>query len=169
MTLPLLNALSDQNVAVILCGENRLPNAMLLNQDSNKTQGESYRAQIEASEPLKKKAVTADRRGEDIFGLCTSLCFQREHASTYQPGAQVDAALRITSILSVTDKQYGETLNYWGKLNAPDPKRLTNWNFFDTFVRLSLKKNYIQATSSTRWERFFKRNSDINNWNSIFY
>lgn len=54
VTLPLLNALSDQNVAVILCGENRLPNAMLLNLDSNKTQGESYRAQIEASEPLKK-------------------------------------------------------------------------------------------------------------------
>jgi CRISPR-associated protein Cas1 len=31
-----------------------MPNAMLLNLDSNTTQGESYRAQIEASEPLKK-------------------------------------------------------------------------------------------------------------------
>lgn len=54
VTLPLLNALSDQNVAVILCGENRMPNAMLMNLDSNKTQAESYRAQIDASEPLKK-------------------------------------------------------------------------------------------------------------------
>lgn len=54
VTLPLLNALSDNNVAVILCGDNRMPNAMLLNLDSNKTQGESYRAQVEASEPLKK-------------------------------------------------------------------------------------------------------------------
>lgn len=54
VTLPLLNALSDNNVAVIFCGENRLPNAMLMNLDSNKTQGESYRAQIDASEPLKK-------------------------------------------------------------------------------------------------------------------
>ena len=54
ITLPLLNALSDNNVAVIFCGENRMPNAMLMNLDSNKTQGESYRAQIEASEPLKK-------------------------------------------------------------------------------------------------------------------
>ncbi|WP_418409552.1 type II CRISPR-associated endonuclease Cas1 [Alistipes putredinis] len=54
ITLPLLNALSDNNVAVILCGENRMPNAMLMNLDSNSTQGESYRAQIEASEPLKK-------------------------------------------------------------------------------------------------------------------
>lgn len=54
VTLPLLNALSDNNVAVILCGENRMPNAMLMNLDANTTQGESYRAQIEASEPLKK-------------------------------------------------------------------------------------------------------------------
>ena len=54
ITLPLLNALSDNNVAVILCGENRMPNAMLMNLDSNTTQGESFRAQIDASEPLKK-------------------------------------------------------------------------------------------------------------------
>lgn len=54
ITLPLLNALSDNNVAVIFCGDNRMPNAMLMNLDSNKRQGESFRAQIEASEPLKK-------------------------------------------------------------------------------------------------------------------
>ena len=54
ITLPLLNTLSDNNVAVILCGETRMPNAMLMNLDSNRTQGENYRAQIEASEPLKK-------------------------------------------------------------------------------------------------------------------
>lgn len=54
ITLPLLNALSDNNVAVIFCCDNFMPNAMLMNLDSNKTQGESYRAQIEASEPLKK-------------------------------------------------------------------------------------------------------------------
>lgn len=54
ITLPLLNALSDNNVAVIFCGNDFMPNAMLMNLDSNHTQGESYRAQIEASEPLKK-------------------------------------------------------------------------------------------------------------------
>jgi CRISPR-associated endonuclease Cas1 len=54
VTLPLLNALSDNNVAVIFCGDNRLPNAMLLNLDSNRTQGEHYRDQVEAGEPLKK-------------------------------------------------------------------------------------------------------------------
>lgn len=54
ITLPLLNALSDNNAAVIICGDNFMPNAMLMNLDSNTTQGEVYRSQIEASEPLKK-------------------------------------------------------------------------------------------------------------------
>lgn len=54
VSLPLLNALSDNNVAVILCGNDFMPNAMLVSLESNKTQGESYRAQVEASEPLKK-------------------------------------------------------------------------------------------------------------------
>ncbi len=54
VTIPLLNALSDNNVSVVICGENRMPNAMLMNLDSNTTQGEIYRAQIDASLPLKK-------------------------------------------------------------------------------------------------------------------
>lgn len=54
VTMPLLNALSDNNVAVIFCNSHQMPNAMLMNLDSNTTQGEVYRDQIEASEPLKK-------------------------------------------------------------------------------------------------------------------
>lgn len=54
VTLPLFNALAANNVSVILCGENRMPHAMLQCLDSNSTQGESFRTQIEASEPLKK-------------------------------------------------------------------------------------------------------------------
>lgn len=54
ITLPLLNALSENNVAVVLCNGNYMPSAMLMNLYSNKIQAENYRAQIEAGEPLKK-------------------------------------------------------------------------------------------------------------------
>ena len=54
VSLPLLNALSDNNVSVIFCGDNRMPNAMLLNLDSNATQGESFRNQVEVSPVLKR-------------------------------------------------------------------------------------------------------------------
>lgn len=54
ITMPLLNALADNNAAVIVCTDKMMPNAMLLNLDSNSVQGERYRNQINASEPLKK-------------------------------------------------------------------------------------------------------------------
>jgi len=50
----LLNALADNNAAVIVCTDKMMPNAMFLNLDSNSVQGERYRDQINASEPLKK-------------------------------------------------------------------------------------------------------------------
>lgn len=54
ITMPLLNALADNNAAVIVCSDRFMPNAMLMNLDANSTQGESFRAQLSAKEPLKK-------------------------------------------------------------------------------------------------------------------
>lgn len=54
ISLPLLNALADNNAAVILCSDKHMPNAMFMNLDSNSTQGESFRAQLSATEPMKK-------------------------------------------------------------------------------------------------------------------
>ena len=55
ITLPLLNALTDNNVQVVFCNEHFMPNSMLLNLDNNITQGETLRNQMAASEPLKKQ------------------------------------------------------------------------------------------------------------------
>ncbi len=60
----------------------------------------------------------------------------------------------MTSILSVTDKQYGEILNFWGKVERAGPKYLNNWNFFDIFV-LQNGKNCIESTSSVRRTSLF--------------
>lgn len=54
ITMPLLNALADNNAAVVVCSDRFMPNAMFMNLDSNSTQGESFRAQLSASEPMKK-------------------------------------------------------------------------------------------------------------------
>lgn len=55
MTVPLLNALADNNVSVIFCDGRQMPKTMLMTLDGNTTQQESYRYQIEASEPTKKR------------------------------------------------------------------------------------------------------------------
>lgn len=55
MSVPLLNALVDNNVSVIFCDEKQMPKSMLMNLDGNSVQQESYRCQIAATEPTKKR------------------------------------------------------------------------------------------------------------------
>lgn len=55
ITIPLLNALVDDNVQVIFCDDHGMPHSMLYNLDSNQTQGETLRNQIAAGEVLKKQ------------------------------------------------------------------------------------------------------------------
>lgn len=71
VTMPLLNALADNNVAVVFCNEKGMPNAMLLNLNSNTTQGETLRLQTEAGEVLKKnlwkQVITAKIRNQSAL------------------------------------------------------------------------------------------------------
>lgn len=53
-TIPLLNALSENNCAVVFCNAQHVPVSMLMNLESNNVQAETYKFQIEASLPLKK-------------------------------------------------------------------------------------------------------------------
>lgn len=55
ITLPLLNALTDANVSVVFCNKKGMPNSMLFNMESNNTQGETLRLQIDAGEVMKKQ------------------------------------------------------------------------------------------------------------------
>lgn len=55
VTLPLLNALVDNGVAVILCDRKGLPHAVLQNLDANNLQGEFLRNQIKVGEVLRKQ------------------------------------------------------------------------------------------------------------------
>lgn len=55
VTMPLLNALSDNKVSVIVCDNKGMPNHMLMPLEANATLQESCKCQIEASVPVKKK------------------------------------------------------------------------------------------------------------------
>lgn len=51
----LLGKLLDNNVAIIACDEKMMPAGMFLNLEGNTLQSERFKAQIEATEPLKKQ------------------------------------------------------------------------------------------------------------------
>jgi CRISPR-associated protein Cas1 len=51
----LINSLLENNAAIIICNASHHPTGMFLNLSANNTQSEKFRAQIEASLPLKKQ------------------------------------------------------------------------------------------------------------------
>ena len=54
ITIPALNAMTENNCAVVFCDSRHMPASMLMNLDSNAVQAETYKFQIDASVPLKK-------------------------------------------------------------------------------------------------------------------
>ena len=55
ITLPLLNALVDRDVQVVICDNKGMPSAMVQGMNSNNLQGETLRNQIACGEVLKKQ------------------------------------------------------------------------------------------------------------------
>ena len=53
-TQSVVEAMAEQNVAMVFCGKNYMPVSMLFHLDTHTTQTERFRAQVNASEPLKK-------------------------------------------------------------------------------------------------------------------
>lgn len=56
VSIPALNALTAENVGVVLCNSSHVPLTYLAPLESNSLQGERYRQQIEASAPVRKSA-----------------------------------------------------------------------------------------------------------------
>ena len=54
-TIPVLNALSENNSTVVFCNERMMPNSVLLPFEGNTVQAETFRIQMNASEPIKKQ------------------------------------------------------------------------------------------------------------------
>ncbi len=55
LSVPLINALSDNNVALIFCDGRSMPNSVLLSLNANTTQGEMLKYQVSSSESLKNR------------------------------------------------------------------------------------------------------------------
>lgn len=55
ISIPLLNEFANNNVGVVFCDDKQMPKSMLFPLDSNNTQGESYREQINITEPCRKQ------------------------------------------------------------------------------------------------------------------
>ena len=55
ITMPLISALTNNNVAVIFCDDRCMPNSMLMPLESNSIQQEIYKIQFDVTQPTKKR------------------------------------------------------------------------------------------------------------------
>ena len=132
LTIPLINALADGNVALIFCDQKGMPNALTLSLHANASQGESYREQITASETL-KKALWKQLVEAKIRNQARLLSKQGKRGSYESMDVHIKRVKSLApnkgmiSILVVTDKQYSNIVNVWGEVAAkqqPKPIQL---------------------------------------------
>ncbi|MCF8223107.1 MAG: type II CRISPR-associated endonuclease Cas1 [Bacteroidales bacterium] len=80
ISMPLLDELADNNVAVLFCDRRHMPHSMLFPLEGNHLQAEVYRKQAMASEPLKKQLwkQTVEAKIHNQASLLKKLCLPYE-------------------------------------------------------------------------------------------
>ena len=113
MTVPLMNALADNNVAVVLCDGKCMPSSMLMPLESNSVQQEVYRFQIEASLPVKKR-IWKDIVEAKIRNQASSLDLAGYDGNVLKP--------YYSNVLSGdSDNREGAAAKvYWQQMYGPD-------------------------------------------------
>ncbi len=143
ITMPLLNALADNNAAVIVCSDKFMPNAMLMNLDANSTQGESVRAQLSAKEPLKK----------NIWKQIVEAKIRNQAALLRKLGKDGDSLKPYYRNVKSGDSDNREGVAaklYWSKLfdekfmrsrTGPSPNEMLNYGY--TVLRAAVARSLI--------------------------
>jgi len=143
ITMPLLNALADNNAAVIVCSDKFMPNAMLMNLDANSTQGESVRAQLSAKEPLKK----------NIWKQIVEAKIRNQAALLQKLGKDGDSLKPYYRNVKSGDSDNREGVAaklYWSKLfdekfmrsrTGPSPNEMLNYGY--TVLRAAVARSLI--------------------------
>lgn len=106
ITTGVMEALLDNNCAVITCDNKNMPTGMMLPLTGNTLQSERFRDQIDASLPLRKQLWQQTVRQkianqENVLHLYTTKSFLPEYGKV--------------GILNITDKQFGDIELFYGK------------------------------------------------------
>ncbi len=129
----LISSLLENNAALIICNKTHHPSGMFLNLDANSTQSEKFRAQIDATLPLKKqlwqqtvKAKILNQAGLlNMAGKETGnmLNWASEVRSGDQGGHEATAAAYYWKAL------FSENIDFYRSRTGPPPNNLLNYGY----------------------------------------
>jgi len=143
ISLPLLNALIDNNVAVVFCNEKHMPVSMLLNLDGHTVQSELFAHQLAASEPLKKNLwkQTIEAKIKNQAALLNKLNMNTDG---------LHALARDVKSGDVSNREAQAARLYWGRLfgqgfirdrYGTHPNMLLNYGY--TILRAAVARGLI--------------------------
>ena len=116
ITLPLLNELVKNNVAVILCDNKMMPTSMLQNLDANTTQAESLKFQLAVTDPMKKQ-IWKQIIESKIKNQAAVLALAGKNKDILKPYYN-----NVKSV-DLGDREILETKKYWNSLLGNSFKR----------------------------------------------
>jgi CRISPR-associated protein Cas1 len=129
----LLNLLLENNAAVIVCSNKHMPSGMLLNMDAHTYQTERFRAQIEASLPLKKQLWQQTVKAKILnqaallnqLGIVAGNLFKwaTEVKSGDSKGHEAQAAAYYWKVI------FPENLDFYRSRTGPHPNNLLNYGY----------------------------------------
>jgi CRISP-associated protein Cas1 len=108
-TQSVLSELAANNTAVIICDNKHLPVSMMFHLDTNQVQNEKFRAQVSASEPLKKQ----------MWQQTVKAKIKNQAAMLKHAGKSDEALLFIASQVKsgdTTNEEAQASRRYWGQL-----------------------------------------------------
>ena len=117
LSMPLLNACREYNVAVVMCDALHHPRSMMLNLEGNTLQQEMFKEQIRASEALKK----------NLWKQCIEAKLRNQAAVLFSVGSDAKDILSISRQVKSGDSDNREgyvARLYWPRLFGYDFRRL---------------------------------------------
>lgn len=118
-TVPVLNALAENNVAVVFCDATAMPRSILMSLDGNSTLQEIHRAQIEVGEPAKKRAwkqiIESKIKNQSLLLESLGLC-----------GSPLRSLLAGVKSGDPDNREGRAARIYWSQIFGPDFRRERN-------------------------------------------
>jgi len=130
-TQSVIQHLADNNVAVVFCDKKHHPVSMLFHLDTHQTQTEHFRAQVEASKPLKKQLWKQTVKAK-IRNQAAVLDF------TDEDGEALRYMARQVKSGDIMNKEAHASQHYWNLLfhdgfyrrrHGPPPNNLLNYGY----------------------------------------
>ncbi len=116
MTQSVMQQLAENNVAVVICDDKHHPASMLFHLDTNQVQNERFRAQVEASEPLRKQLWQQTVKAKINNQAMMLKRIGQDHDDLLYLARQVKSG-------DTTNEEAQAARRYWSKLFGNDFRR----------------------------------------------